>query len=65
MTLGIYDSPYSCNKCGKENDVKGDPFHPEASGEVETKCKECGFEDHWSFGFFESGQDGLNASGKY
>lgn len=60
-----YDSPYSCNKCGGSNEVYGNPFDPESSGEAKTKCGDCGHEDYWAHGFFESGQDGLNASRKY
>lgn len=60
-----YDNPYSCNKCAGRNTVYHYPFNPESSGETETKCKNCGHEDYWSYGFFMSGQDGLNASSKY
>ena len=59
------DACYSCNKCAGRNTVYHDPFNPESSGETETKCKNCGHEDYWSYGFFMSGQGGLNASSKY
>ena len=60
-----YDDPYSCNKCGSQNETSGHPFDPESSGEIETRCKSCGHKDYWHFGFFASAEDGLNASKKY
>ena len=60
-----YDDPYSCNKCGSENLVFGNPFDPNSSGECNTTCEHCGHKDSWHFGFFASGADGLNASRKY
>ena len=60
-----YDDPYSCNKCGGSNELKTDPFNPYSSGETDTKCNCCGFEDSWHFGYFYSGSKGFNASKKY
>ncbi|QOC54767.1 hypothetical protein [Aeromonas phage T7-Ah] len=60
-----YDCPHSCNRCGGENIVKSDPFPPYGSGETETKCCKCGFEDYWSFGFFMSSAYGLSECQKY
>lgn len=42
----------SCNKCGGLNRVT---FGSEHTGEASTKCTECGFEDYWAYGYFESG----------
>jgi hypothetical protein len=33
--------------------------------ETQTKCQQCGFEDYWAYGYFESGADGLNNCIKY
>lgn len=65
MSSGRFHNPYSCNKCGKENEVACDPFNNEAPGETKTKCKECGHEDYWHYGFFESSEDGLDSCSKY
>lgn len=60
-----YDCPSSCNKCGGDNIVHGDPFNTESSGECSTECKKCGFKDYWAHGFYESNENGFNASRKY
>jgi predicted RNA-binding Zn-ribbon protein involved in translation (DUF1610 family) len=62
----LYDSPFSCNKCGEENicTVK-DSIDRNVVTEYETTCTACGFEDYWVTGFFESHVDGCNASKKY
>lgn len=60
---GVYDSPDSCNKCGKrQNKYLGNPWD---GGEIATTCQSCGHEDSWECGHFHSGCDGLNASEKY
>ncbi len=55
--MSKYQCPESCNKCGRySNELLGiHPLHPYSSGEVKTKCKDCGFEDYWAHGYFESG----------
>lgn len=65
MSVTEYDCPSSCNNCGGENYVRSDPYSPYGSGETETVCLDCGFEDSWHFGFFYSGADGYNKSKKY
>ena len=63
--VSIYDMPSTCNKCGGANNrLARDPFY-EGCGETETKCSDCGFDDYWSYGNFESSCDGLNESAKY
>lgn len=63
--VSIYDMPSTCNKCGGPNNkLARDPFY-EGCGETETKCRDCGFDDYWSYGHFESSCDGLNESAKY
>jgi len=50
-----FQNPYSCNKCGElENQVVIGNLREDGAS---TKCKSCGFEDFWAFGFFESSQD--------
>lgn len=55
----MYQEKTSCNYCGGESDITdvtdsmGGWVH-----ECKTKCKEpnCGEEDYWAYGFFESSQ---------
>lgn len=47
----------SCNACGGVNEVtpvSKDGYHLE---EAETKCKACGHEDYWAYGFFEGSEE--------
>lgn len=56
----------SCNKCAGENEVKvtgGLDGHAIMS--ADTKCKDCGFEDSWDTGWFESGQNMISNCRKY
>lgn len=55
-----YQNKRSCNKCGGNNELLKAIIDDGIIYEVETKCKDCGFQDYWSHGFFESRQDGLN-----
>lgn len=48
-----YQNPYTCNKCRGENSVSSNL----REGESKTKCKGCGFDDFWAYGFFESSQE--------
>jgi len=57
-----YQNKRSCNKCGGKNELLKAIIDDGIIYEVETKCKDCDFEDYWSHGFFESNQDGLNNS---
>lgn len=47
----------SCNKCRGANDVTTVDTTNYQISECRTKCKDCGFEDYWAYGFFESSQD--------
>ena len=47
----------SCNKCTGVNELIKQSFDSGHLHESSTKCKECGFEDYWAHGFFESGTD--------
>jgi hypothetical protein len=49
-----YDSYLSCNKCGGINKIKITDTIGYTICECETKCENCGFEDYWVHGFFES-----------
>lgn len=56
----------SCNKCGGDNEVTvTDTLDGHTITEASTKCDDCGFEDYWAYGWYESGQDGYNSCGKY
>ena len=57
----IYHNPYTCNKCGEANWVFGDL----REGEAWTECKYCAFSDHWSYGFFDSGEEMESNCKKY
>lgn len=57
MTTIKYDNSRSCPKCGGQNDYKvvdSINLHP---CEVETKCTECGWEDYWVYGWYDSKVD--------
>lgn len=52
-----YHCMNSCNACGGENELIKTytcDYHIE---EAVTKCKDCGHDDNWSYGFFESSQE--------
>ncbi len=55
----------SCNKCGDENAIEKTYSEEGLIIEAETKCKTCGFDDHWVAGFFGSSTEGFNACKKY
>ena len=50
----------SCNKCGGNNEILDALIDAYVMFEADTRCKDCGFEDHWAEGLFESRIDGLN-----
>ena len=51
-----YDEMTSCNLCGDgENELIVVSIDAGHVSECRTKCKSCGFEDYWAYGFFESG----------
>lgn len=49
-----YHNPDSCNKCKGQNIFIKEIYDNAFLCEVQTKCSECGFEDYWAYGFFES-----------
>jgi hypothetical protein len=49
-----YHIPESCNKCQGENNFINPYYEETGLYETRTKCKQCGFEDYWAYGFFES-----------
>lgn len=57
-----YQNKRSCNKCGGNNELLKAIIDDGIIYEVETKCKDCDFDDYWSHGFFHSRQDGLDAA---
>lgn len=62
---GTYDVMQSCNRCGGSNEYYISSCTRSYIEECKTKCQDCGFEDYWAYGFFESGQRGYNQSEKY
>ncbi len=54
--MATYDVKESCNKCGGKNEVKPNDTEDGFVNEAFTKCIDCGFEDYWAHGFFESSQ---------
>ena len=61
-----YDSPSSCNSCGAlANTIIIIDSVESIICECTTECKQCGFKDHWSYGFFESRMEGLNNAKRY
>jgi hypothetical protein len=61
----MYHYPDSCNNCGGSNEVTPTDYVDYAMCEAKTKCKDCGFEDYWAYGLFDSGADGLSNCKKY
>jgi len=55
-----YQNKKSCNKCGGKNELLKAIIDDGLIYEVETKCKDCGFDDYWAHGKFESSLEGLN-----
>lgn len=61
-----YDDSWSCNNCSGDNEIT--KIVDTLNGymcECETKCNECGFEDYWAYGRFESGQYIVSKCKKY
>ena len=52
-----YHEPSSCNKCRGINEFINEAWEGSLLCEVSTKCTECGHEDYWAYGFFESGAE--------
>ena len=65
MTKIQYDNPFTCNKCGGDNNTTIQDSIENIVTEYITICTVCGFEDYWCTGFFESHLDGFNSSEKY
>ena len=60
-----YHDPYSCNKCGKDNEVTVTASDGSSMYEGKTKCNECGHEDYWAYGWFESGAEMVSKCSTY
>jgi len=57
---------FSCNKCGGENECQvTDSLDGHTITEARATCSDCGFDDYWAYGFFESGQEGYDECRKY
>jgi len=55
--MTAYHKPESCNKCKGKNRFIKPSYDSGHLHETATKCEECGFDDYWACGFFESGSD--------
>jgi len=55
--MTTYHCKESCNKCRAENGIKVIDTTDDYVSECETKCRECGHEDYWAYGFFQSGSE--------
>lgn len=56
----------SCNKCKGTNSIEiTNILDGHTLLEAETVCNDCGFEDYWAYGWFESGQDVESNCEKY
>lgn len=51
-----YHCADSCNACTGTNEVTVKDTIEGHVCEAETVCKDCGHQDYWAYGFFESGQ---------
>ena len=66
MSKVEYHCVGSCNKCIGSNSVEiTDTLDGHTMLEAKTVCSECGFEDYWAYGWFESGQDMISNCEKY
>lgn len=61
----MYHDYTTCNKCGGSTEVEIKETIEGHISECKTKCKVCGFEDYWAYGYFESGCEGYDACTKY
>lgn len=55
-TKTTYHLETSCNKCSGRNEVTVLDSQEGHLHEAKTKCIDCGHEDYWYYGFFESSQ---------
>jgi len=62
---GFYHDYTTCNKCGGSTEYEIKDTIANSISECETKCKDCGFEDYWAYGYFESRCEGYDACTKY
>lgn len=62
---GKYHCYDSCNKCGGVNESITTDSLDYQMLECKTKCRDCGFEDYWAHGFFESSQNMVGKCNTY
>lgn len=55
----------SCNNCKGENELIAPSYEDGHLHETVTKCIECGFEDYWAYGYFQSGSEMVSNCEKY
>lgn len=52
-----YHVAESCNRCAGVNEMINPAIDERGVYESKTKCKDCGFDDYWAYGFFESSSE--------
>ena len=61
-----YDDYNSCNKCGGvDNKITDEVYVESHLAECGVECSECGFVDHWAYGFYESSSYMISKCNKY
>lgn len=63
--MNEYHRVESCNKCRGFNKLSRESYDSGHLHEASTKCVDCGFEDYWAFGYFESGAEMESKCEKY
>jgi hypothetical protein len=49
-----YDNKDKCPMCGSINNIINPEFDGSYLSECDTRCKKCGHEDSWAYGFYQS-----------
>lgn len=62
-----FDDMNSCNACGADNsnDITIEDTLDSHICEASTKCKLCGHEDYWGYGYFASSEYLVGKAKKY
>lgn len=60
-----YHCKDSCNKCGGFNQITPTDTVDGYISEYKTECTDCGFQDYWGYGFYQSGEYMISNCKKY
>ena len=52
--MSKYHNKHVCTECGGINSFVKPSIDEIGIYETATKCDDCGFEDYWAYGFFQS-----------